>query len=116
MGHNLPYGARVWREKAASRWTDTIMSMPTGKQPAPGPFARAFSAHVRMVIGRDMISISALADAAGMSRNYLGKRLRDEVAFTLNDVEQICAVFGVEPPELTWPVNEEDAPPIGGAS
>lgn len=83
-------GGRVIR----CHWTDTIMSMPSGKQPVPGPFARAFSAHIRLVMSRERINITTLAGAAGLSRSYLGKRLRDEVAFTLNDVEVLCEVLG----------------------
>lgn len=76
------------------------MGVPTGKQPPPGPYARAFSERVRMVQARDRISDLALAKAAGLSRSYLGKRLRDEVAFTLNDVEAICEALGIKPPKL----------------
>lgn len=76
------------------------MSMPSGKQPEPGPFARAFSAHVRSVMDAEGVTTSALAVAAGLSRNYLGKRLRDEVPFTLNDVETISRVLGIQLPEL----------------
>lgn len=76
------------------------MSMPSGKQPEPGPYARAFSAQVRLVIERQGITKEALAAATGVSRNYLSKRLRDEVAFTLNDVEALCRVLGIELPKL----------------
>lgn len=76
------------------------MSMPSGKQPVPGPFARAFSERVRQVMEREGITASALAGAAGLSRNYLGKRLRDEVPFTLNDVEAISQALGLDLPQL----------------
>jgi DNA-binding phage protein len=76
------------------------MVMPTGKQPEPGPLSRAFSAHVRMVMARDRITAQGLAEAAGLSRSYLGKRLRDEVPFTLNDVEAISSTLGFELPKL----------------
>lgn len=76
------------------------MSMPSGKQPVPGPLARAFSAHVRQVIERDGISHEALAKATGVSRNYVGKRLRDELSFTLTDVEEISKALGLKLPEL----------------
>ncbi len=76
------------------------MIMPSGKQPEPGPLARAFSAHVRTVMDRDGVTHAALAKAIGVSRNYVGKRLRDEVPFTLNDVEAISAALGIELPEL----------------
>lgn len=76
------------------------MSMPSGKQPEPGQLARAFSAHVREVMDTQGVTTSALAVAAGLSRNYLGKRLRDEVPFTLNDVEAISQALGIELPDL----------------
>jgi DNA-binding phage protein len=76
------------------------MIVPTGKQPEPGPLARAFSAHVRMVMARDRVTAQALAEAAGISRSYLGKRLRDEAPFSLNDVESISKALGIELPKL----------------
>ena len=74
--------------------------MPSGKQPEPSPLAREFSAHVRMVMARDHVTMQALADKVKISRTYLGKRLRDEVPFTLNDVECICDALGIELPKL----------------
>ena len=41
-------------------------------------------------MARQKINGVQLADRAGMSRDYLGKRLRDETAFTANDIEAIC--------------------------
>ena len=76
------------------------MSMPSGSQPKPGTLARAFSGHVRMVMARDRVTAQALAEAAGLSKSYLGKRLRDEVPFSLNDVEAISKALGMELPEL----------------
>jgi DNA-binding phage protein len=76
------------------------MPMPSGKQPSPSPLAREFSAHVRMVMARDHVTMQALADAAGISRTYLGKRLRDEVPFTLNDVEAISKALRIDLPKL----------------
>lgn len=76
------------------------MSMPSGSQPKPGTLARAFSGHVRMVMARDRVTAKTLADATGLSRSYLGKRLRDEVPFTLNDVEAISKALGLDLPKL----------------
>jgi len=76
------------------------MPVPSGKQPAPSPFARAFSAHVRIVMARDHVTTVALAEMTGLSRTYLGKRLRDEVPLTLNDVEAISRALGIELPKL----------------
>lgn len=66
------------------------MTMPSGKQPVSGPFARAVSAEVRAILARQRITHKQLAAKAGLSSGYLGKRLRDETAFTLNDIEAIC--------------------------
>ncbi|MHC6592391.1 helix-turn-helix domain-containing protein [Arthrobacter sp. C152] len=74
--------------------------MPSGKQPAPGPLARAFSAHVREVMEDARVTTQALAKESGLSRTYLGKRLRDEVPFTLNDVEAICRALRIDVPKL----------------
>lgn len=78
----------------------TLMNMPTGTQPEPGPLSRAFSSRVRIVMADEMVTKTALAKACGFSRNYLGKRLRDEAPFTLNDVEAICQALGIRPPRL----------------
>jgi len=72
---------------------DTIMDVPSGKQPAAGPFARAVSAEVRAVMARHRVSATLLAERAGLSRSYLGKKLRDEAPFTFNDIESICVAM-----------------------
>lgn len=76
------------------------MPVPSGKQPPPSALARDFSAHVRKVMARDHVTMQALADATKISRTYLGKRLRDEVPFTLNDVQAISEVLGIDLPKL----------------
>ena len=70
------------------------MSMPSGKQPESGQLARAFAGEVRAVLARRRITTKQLALDTGLSSTYVGKRLRDESPFTLNDVEVICAVLG----------------------
>ncbi|WP_258229131.1 helix-turn-helix domain-containing protein [Arthrobacter sp. HMWF013] len=74
--------------------------MPSGKQPVPGPLAREFSTQMNMVMEREGITKAKRATATGLSRNYVSKRLRDEVPFTLNDVETICNVLGIQLPKL----------------
>lgn len=74
--------------------------MPSGSQPSPGPFARGVSAEIRSAMARQRMSGSALAAATSRSQSYLSKRLRDEVAFTANDVEDICEVLGEDLFEL----------------
>jgi len=49
---------------------------------------------------RDGVTALALAEASGLSRNYLGKRLRDEMPFTLNDVEVISKALKLKIPKL----------------
>jgi len=70
------------------------MVVPSGKQPEPGPFARAVSEEIRAAMARRMVSGVQLAHKAELSQSYLSKRLRNEVAFTANDVEKICEVLG----------------------
>lgn len=70
------------------------MNMPRGKQAESGRFARAVSAEIRATMARQRINGVGLAARAGMSRDYLGKRLRDETPFTLNDIEAICSALG----------------------
>ncbi len=70
------------------------MSMPTGKQPEAGPFARAIAAEIRESMARQRVSGQMLADWTGMSQSYLSRRLADKVAFTANDIEAICKVLG----------------------
>jgi len=76
------------------------MIVPSGKQAEAGPFARAISAEIRAAMARHRVTMTLLAERADMSRSYLGKRLRDEVAFTLNDVEAICTAMREDLPGL----------------
>ena len=66
------------------------MTVPAGRTPESGPTARAISEEVRVAMARRRITAKELAESAGMSANYLGKRLRDEAPFTFNDIEAIC--------------------------
>ena len=45
-------------------------------------------------MARQRVSGPQLAERAGISQSYLSKRLRDEVAFTANDIEAICKALG----------------------
>lgn len=70
------------------------MGMPSGKQPEPGPFARAISAEIRSAMAKKRVSGVQMANETERSQSYISKRLRDEVAFTANDVEDICKFLG----------------------
>ena len=90
MRQPAPYGAGACQKQFHGKDLSTVMHVPSGKQPESGPFARAVSAEVRAVMARHRVSATLLAGRAKMSRSYLGKRLRDEVPFTFNDIEAIC--------------------------
>lgn len=68
--------------------------MPSGKMQESGPFARAMSAEVRATLARQRLTVKELAQQAGLSESYLGKRLRDVAPLTLNDCEAICGALG----------------------
>jgi transcriptional regulator with XRE-family HTH domain len=42
------------------------------------------------------LTAKALAEKAGLSRSYLGKRLRDEASLTSNDIEAILDALDVD--------------------
>jgi len=70
-----------------------MADVPSGKQPQPGPFAKAVSAEVRSVMARRRVSGAQLASRVGRSQSYIAKRLRDDVPFSANDIEDICEVL-----------------------
>ena len=70
-----------------------MADVPSGKQPQPGPFAKAVSAEVRSVMARHRVSGAQLASRIGRSQTYIAKRLRDDVPFSANDIEDICEVL-----------------------
>lgn len=72
----------------------TMYRMPSGSQPDSGPFARAVAGEIRAAMARHRVSGAQLARDTARSQSYLSKRLRDEAAFTLNDVEDICRELG----------------------
>lgn len=76
------------------------MYMPSGKEAASGPLARAVSAEVRATMARHRMSGSKLAAKAGMSQSYISRRLLDDAPFTLNDVEMICRALDESLPEF----------------
>lgn len=72
------------------------MPVPSGSQPSPGPLARAISAQIRVLMAEQNLTAVALAKKAGLSRSYLGKRLRDEASLTSNDIEALIDALGVD--------------------
>jgi len=70
--------------------------VPLGSQPAPGPLALAINATIRTYMAERRITAQALAAKAGLSRSYLGKRLRDEASLSSNDIEALCKALDVD--------------------
>lgn len=66
------------------------MAMPS----TPGPFACAISSQVRMAMAEHRVSGAKLAAMIGRSQSYMSTRLRNEGAFSADDVEAICNALG----------------------
>lgn len=78
-----------------------IRIMPLFPDGARSPLARAVSAEIRSLMAARRVTGRTLAQAIGLkSHNYLAIRLRDEKAFTLDDIELIAAYFSKDPAEL----------------
>ena len=71
-----------------------MTDVPSKAQPEPGPFARAASDEVRLAMFRHRVSGAQLAAMTERSQSYISKRLRNDAAFTANDIEDICRVLG----------------------
>ncbi|WXW93170.1 helix-turn-helix DNA binding domain [Arthrobacter phage BrayBeast] len=73
---------------------NTMDLMPAGKMHESRALAKALSAEVRATLARQNMTAKDLAAQCGISAGYLGKRLRNEAPFNLNDLEAICAALG----------------------
>jgi len=100
MDLGSPYGAELLVGGLLNSKGGIVMGVPSGKQPEPGPFARAVSAEIRSAMARQRMSGAQLAAKTDRSQSYISKRLRDESSFTANDVEDICEVLGEDLFEL----------------
>lgn len=78
----------------------TLLNMPTGSQPKPGPFASAVSDEIRLAMTRRRINGVQLAVKVGRSQAYISTRLRNEMSFTVHDIETICEALGEDPLRL----------------
>jgi len=70
------------------------MPMASGRQGPSGRFARAVSAEVRASMARQQIKAQELARRVDLSPNYISKRVRDVLPFTMNDIEAVCEALG----------------------
>jgi transcriptional regulator with XRE-family HTH domain len=71
-----------------------MADVPRGSEPKPGRFAVAISDEIRLAMTRRRVSGSQVAEMIGRSQSYISKRLRNESAFSPDDVESICRVLG----------------------
>lgn len=84
------------------------------KAPAMGN-GYSLSVHdaIRAAIGRNGGKISDIARRSGMSADYLYKRLRNELPFTVTDIERICDALDIDPYELLKrPAPDDHAPDL----
>jgi transcriptional regulator with XRE-family HTH domain len=71
-----------------------MTDMPSGKEPEPGPFARAVSDEISVAMARRRVSGTQLANKIGRSQSYVSKRLNYGAAFTAHGLELISEVLG----------------------
>lgn len=83
--------------------------MPSGSQPASGPFARAIAEAIRVAMTRRRVSGAQLAERTSRSQTYISKRLRNEVPFTANDIEEICQALDEDLLKLLYAAAREVA-------
>ena len=81
-----------------------MKTFPTG---TATPLARCISAEIRARLAAERKSQRDLAAMVGAtSHNYWSVRLRDGKAFTLDDLDLICAAWGVEPEDFVKAATE----------
>lgn len=71
-----------------------MADVPRGSEPKPGKFAVAISDEIRLAMTRHRVSGSQVAEMIGRSQSYISKRLRNEAAFSSDDIESICLALG----------------------
>ena len=63
-------------------------------------FSLAAHDAIRNAIKHDQRTTNDIAAQSGMSTDYLYKRLRNELPFTVTDIERICNTLNINPYEL----------------
>ena len=71
-------------------------------------YSLAAHAAIRDAIDHNGGKISDIAAASGMSADYLYRRLRNELPFTVTDIERICDTLGIDPYALLQKPAEQD--------
>ena len=65
-------------------------------EPTPGSYSNAVVDALIDVMENDGINVLGLSALTGKSNNYLAKRFRKELSFTLTDVEDICRAMNLD--------------------
>lgn len=65
-------------------------------EPTPGSYSKAVVDALLDVMSMDGINVLSLSALTGKSNNYLAKRFRKELSFTLTDVEDICNALNLD--------------------
>lgn len=65
------------------------------------------SREIRAEMGRQRIIQSTLAEAMGVTDNWVSRRLRDETPITVKDLEKFAAALGVSVMDLLQARHEE---------
>lgn len=66
--------------------------------------ASAVAGEVRAEMARQRLTAVQVADAAGMTKGYLHRRLTEQSPFTLADLERLAAVLHVDAAHFLAPV------------
>ena len=63
-------------------------------------FGKQISRGIRAGMGVRRLTGRALSRQIGRSETYIRARIKDEVEWTLSDIERICDVWGITPDQL----------------
>lgn len=72
-------------------------------------FSLAAHDAISNAIKHDQRTTNDIAAQSGMSTDYLYKRLRNELPFTVTDIERICNTLNIDPYELLQQPASDDA-------
>lgn len=73
-------------------------------------FSQDIHATLHDAIERDNRPVLEIADQSGMSADYLYKRLRNELPYTVTDIERICNTLHLDPYTLIQEARPADTP------
>lgn len=88
------------RKYANLRAVKCIMSYMGRKKNEVSDFNRQISRAIRSGMGIRRLSGRALSRQINKSETYVRARVKDEIEWTLSDIESICDAWGITPEEL----------------